>query len=889
MGKTYEITLQVRGIDRASKPMGRVRDALGGIAKIAGGILAAKVISRIGSALANVGKEALSAAGRFQTLDLRFQGLIAREAVASGQFDTMREALMNMQGPADELLEWIKEVSVTTPFTVESIADATSLGLAMGFTTDKTKELALAVGDFTAGMGLSGEVMERVLYNFGQMVQQGKVTGTELRDLARGSFMPVNDILAQMQKDLGMTGMSFQDFADKARTGEVPVEAFFDAFITMANKDFPGAMDRMALTWAGVSGNIKDFIQSVLGFDILGPFVTRITTTMAEGLQKLMSPEMREGAKNLGISLDFAFSRIWGSIKENLLPALKELAEAFGISFEETPSLTQMTTDFVNAMKDGIEKISGFTSKLAELVETYGPKVKEFFQTVADYVKEHWPVIKEVILGIIAVVVPFVLAFKGAMAIVGIIGAIQGAVAVFGLFMSTAFGPVVLIIAAIAAVVGLLVVAWNRDWGGIQEKTKTAVAAIKKFFVELWEKIKLAGENIKQWFENTKSGFQDFIASVAAWVQGIGDKIRNFFEGYISFWMGIWQGIFDVVNNVFGWIRDNVITPFLNFINSTLLPVIQSAAALIASAWDLVKAAFELFWAVVSKIFEIFVALWLKVATTIADVAGQIISVLMDTLAPVFEALKIVWESLVTVAERVANAVGGFLTTCFENFKSTLNTVAGVIKGVAAIIKSQLISRFNALKAVINTVWGVVKGFAAILKSQLSARINAVKSIVLGLWRALKASLTPAFNTLKTIISGTVSSAFQKIKGKMDALKRTMDNVKSIIDKVKEAFRKLAAKVKNFKLPDWLTPGSPTPFELGLLGIEEALKKVDRQVASTNFAPDMAQQPAYAMAGGTSYSSRGPNNINFYISGSQDPDKVVDAIMWRLRQRGVLK
>jgi hypothetical protein len=34
----------------------------------------------------------------------------------------------------------------------------------------------------------------------------------------------------------------------------------------------------------------------------------------------------------------------------------------------------------------------------------------------------------------------------------------------------------------------------------------------------------------------------------------------------------------------------------------------------------------------------------------------------------------------------------------------------------------------------------------------------------------------------------------------------------------------LATKINNLTLPDWLTPGSPTPFEMGLRGISDAMK-----------------------------------------------------------------
>jgi hypothetical protein len=50
------------------------------------------------------------------------------------------------------------------------------------------------------------------------------------------------------------------------------------------------------------------------------------------------------------------------------------------------------------------------------------------------------------------------------------------------------------------------------------------------------------------------------------------------------------------------------------------------------------------------------------------------------------------------------------------------------------------------------------------------------------------------------------------------------DIIKSIADKIQA----LIDKLRNLKLPDWLDPGSPTPFELGLRGIADAMADLNR-------------------------------------------------------------
>ena len=50
------------------------------------------------------------------------------------------------------------------------------------------------------------------------------------------------------------------------------------------------------------------------------------------------------------------------------------------------------------------------------------------------------------------------------------------------------------------------------------------------------------------------------------------------------------------------------------------------------------------------------------------------------------------------------------------------------------------------------------------------------------------------------------------------------DVIKEIIGWIE----KLIGHIQDIELPSWLEPGSPTPFELGLLGINRALKAVAR-------------------------------------------------------------
>jgi len=476
-----------RGAQLLTAPLGLAGSALkavggflGNVATIATGIIAANVFGRIVQGLSDVAGAAFKAASEFQTLTIRFEGLIARELVADFErlhstfeetfilddeaiaktkdqiseigdniVDTeaqlgilrqrleeqlgkegtsestiasttdqirreeraladlrselsaartelaalvsgeqgaqvvtrqivnetldFRDALEQAKGPAQELLQFIKETAVTTPFTVESLAQTLATAQAMGFTTDKAKELTLAIGNFTAGMGLSQDVMERIVYNFGQMVQQGKVTSTELRDLARGALVPVTDVLHEMQKRLGDT-RPFEQFREDAAEGVLPVTEFFEAFISIANTDFPGAMQRMSRTFQGVTSNVKDFVQAILGAELLGPIVQRFTDIAADALQNLLTPEFREGFQRIGKTIAVTFDFVAEVARKVLLPAISEFFRALGIgefSVESVMILIQRFGLFLAKLVEiGAGVIVFFARLLPRAVET---------------------------------------------------------------------------------------------------------------------------------------------------------------------------------------------------------------------------------------------------------------------------------------------------------------------------------------------------------------------------------------------------------------------------------------------------------------------------------------------------------------------------------------
>lgn len=204
MGKMDNaISKLIPGTDMLSNAFGWLGDVISGFAGGAlrvleytlGNLIAdaiEAVISKVKELITNI----IEAGNEFQTLSIRLDGLNLQTAIDSGL--SYNQAIKESTKLTQEQLEWLQTLGAATPFDPAAIANVYTLARSYGFADQEARRLTKDTLEFSAGMGLSSEHLERVIQNLGQMVQRGKITSTEIRDLARGAFLPVNDVLERI-------------------------------------------------------------------------------------------------------------------------------------------------------------------------------------------------------------------------------------------------------------------------------------------------------------------------------------------------------------------------------------------------------------------------------------------------------------------------------------------------------------------------------------------------------------------------------------------------------------------------------------------------------------------------------------------------------------------
>lgn len=355
---------------------------------VASGVLIRDVIFGIVRSIKELSDTVKESIVDLDVLRVRFETLIARQARASGQVENTADAFQLAGDWAKYLSGWIQKLSLQIPVDVTAIGNTLAFAQAMGFGVEQAQELTLSVSTFTTAMGLSSEVMERVILNFGQMKLQGKVTSTEMRDLARGAFFPLDDVLKQVQIDLGRTGESLATIKEEAAAGKISVDAFFNAFNKIVQRDFPEALERFSKTFEGLRIRFLNFVKVVVGQNVFGPLSERIRNLADQLLERLLSEDTLRKAQRLGYALGLAFDQIREAISR-VIPAFAEVLKAFGITGSGTEILIKALaylSAFIRVSADYIAKflrwiagiVPGVLEKTANLAKTWGANIVAF-------------------------------------------------------------------------------------------------------------------------------------------------------------------------------------------------------------------------------------------------------------------------------------------------------------------------------------------------------------------------------------------------------------------------------------------------------------------------------------------------------------------------------
>lgn len=429
-----------------SIPFNFVINAFNGIAgsirriiEIAIGMGLENILFSLSAKFRELGRTIIQAAKDFQFLQIRLEGLVASEIFdnmsasaeeATGKVVEFNDALAQSKPVAKELFDWTTALGIQSPYKVQDVANILTLGKSYEFTVAEAKSLTESVVTFSSAMGLEDVSMKRIIENFGQMRAQGKMTGTEIRDLARGSYVPVTKIFETMAKMANEASVQYKDLSTaqkkemeianpanleklkllaslSGKTGEqlhalgssgaIDVNLFFDAFQRIVKDRFPDALDRMNKSIEVAWSNTTDLFQAIVGFRIIKPIFDELGGSINEFIGKIFTQKNLDRADMLGTAFSNMASAVMDlasgldKVVSNAFPKISKNLDNFLKGFLNVTNLIKKSITGNKSVKEFLEVQLGkgssrTSSQISGWVNMYAPSKEEIQKAFEDWI-----------------------------------------------------------------------------------------------------------------------------------------------------------------------------------------------------------------------------------------------------------------------------------------------------------------------------------------------------------------------------------------------------------------------------------------------------------------------------------------------------------------------
>ena len=612
-----------------------------------------------------------------------------------------------------------------------SLQDVTSVAQQLAPLTGSAKKAsqsAIALNNAFLASGASVADTSRGLQQYTQMLSTGKVDLMSYRTLME--TMPI--ALRKVANSFGFTGKSAeQDLYNALQSGQITVDQLNDRFIKLNG---------------GVNGFAQLARKNSQG---IGTSFANLKNAVVKNMANMMSA-INKGFKQAGFgSIAQVLDSLKGSINstfQTIAPVVTSATTVILKSLKGLFSFINANKNWLGPLAKGLIGISVF-GKTATTIGGMAKSFKELGGVIGIFTK----VFPSLATGIKIIVSlgkasTYVRIFQSAMFGIGkaVVSVIEVGSKVFDIFMKMgrvlkvvgvalkalgalmAANPFVTIVAAIAAVVGVLIYFFTQ--------TKTGRALWQSFITWL-------------------SGVWQSLVGIATTVwNGISNKIttcvnivKAAWQGIVEFFTTLWTGIVNIATTI--W--NGLVTVF-----TTIVTVIETV-------WQGISTFFTTLWTNI-----------VTIATTIWNMIVMVVTTVVTTVQAVWSGFSAfmdsLWNGIVAVASGVWNGLVAVISGAW-------NTIVSVINGAISIVRSVISSGFNgakaivqgamnAMRSVISSVWNAIKGV-------FNAGVNFIKSVVhVDLSAQGRAIMNSFFNGLKSVWN-SIKSFISHIAGWIKAHK----------------------------------------------------------------------------------------------------------------------
>ena len=433
---------------------------------------------------------------------------------------------------------------------------------------------------------------------------------------------------------------------------------------------------------------------------------------------------------------------IWQKIKDaftTFAAGISERLSALGITFSDVTSAIKTIWD-------------GFCNLLAPVLEAAFNTIAIALQTAFNVILGIWDVFSAVFSG----------DWSGAWeAVKGIFSSVWDGLKEY---FSTIIGAV----KGVADVfLGWFGTNWETVWNGV-----------KTFFEGIWN-------GISSFFEGIWNGISTFcttvwngiVTNVTAFCTTVHDTISTIFNAVKDVVSNVWETIKNVVQVAIMFIVE-VIKAAFELITVPFRFIWENCRDTIISVWETIKSAVQtainfvkdnIITPVMNAISTTITTVWNAIQTTFTTVVNAIKSAVQtawnfmkdSVITPVMNGIKTVittvWNAIKTAVQTVVNAIKTTVQTVFNAVKTTVTTI------------------WNAIKTGTSTAWNAVKTAVTTpinaAKSAVTSAINGIKSTISSVWNSVKSATSSTWNAIKTAITTPINAAKTAVGNAISAIR----------------------------------------------------------------------------------------------------------------------
>jgi len=399
--------------------------------------------------------------------------------------------------------------------------------------------------------------------------------------------------------------------------------------------------------------------------------IVPVLNDMKLGLSKLNEQQGQAALK--AIAGEHAFSRLAGLLQTNLstitdwTTQLNNAGGALDVAFaQKMQGMNEQVKIFIENIKALAVTIG---SQLVPILTPIINQITGIVRSITEWVSKNSEIAKWVVIiggigSVLTVVIGAVLLFVGAIG-GAVAGIMAGAAAVPTLIAALApFAPVILAIIAaltlVTAAIALVAIAWFKNWGGIQEKTK----AVIDFIMNAW---KVFSDWMIEVWDTIWNAIEPTITEMVTYIKtewdGVVKEVMPILE---EFWNGLvagWKAIQPAITIVMGVIKDVIVT------------FVITAMQYLKFWFDFFKAGWEYFKVIYNTIIK-----------PGMDAIGQIIQIVFDkSRTPVqkfMDILKVFANTILSIGSQIVENLWKGMQIKWLQFEAWYNDKFGVLSGM---------------------------------------------------------------------------------------------------------------------------------------------------------------------------------------------------------------